>query len=563
MKNKQNWIFVIIIATILLIGGILRFYKLGDIPPGLTDDEVNTGYDAYSLLKTGKDQWGQQYPIFSFKGFGDYRSPVYTYLLLPLLPVFGMTPFWLKFPAAALGTITILLLYLIARKLGFSRVSAFMAAFFLAVNPWHIGMSRVAMVVVSGVFFLCMGMVLAFYAKKRFIFIISSFVSFALTIYAYPAYLVVTPLCLMFVSFIQYQRFQVTRKQLVIGFCIFLCITVPYLLSSQSSSIGVRMGQVNIFKDSGTIDLLNEKIGACQKIYPTLICKVTFNKYLTFGSKLAVNYVRHFSSEILFSHGTITQFSMLPPRGLLLSVEYFLFCIGIFYAILSFRNIYSLFLLAIILAAPIPDSVTGDGHYGRFFIILPFIQFIAAYGLGKLLKYFGRLILIPIVVLLLFETFFFEVEYFSYYPNSFSRYSHYGYEELVTNIYKIKDVYDEIYVSSRVNDAKQYIFYLFYTKFDPFLYQTDKSIERIVEPNGWIRVKKIENIYFVSSFPETDLSVDRNKKILYIGAPSEFPKIFIPSQFEIKDKKEDVIFRAVTLDDWERCVKESYIEEIK
>lgn len=563
IKNRKKITLIFILAAILLLGGVLRFYNLGEIPPGLTDDEVNMGYDAYSLFKTGKDQWGQHYPLFSFKGSGGYGSPIYIYLLLPLLHIFDMNAFWLKFPAALLGVCTVFLVYLISRKIGFSKEASCIAALLLAINPWHVGMSRVAMVVIPGVFFLCMGLVLAFYAKKRTIFVIFSFIFFALTIYAYPSYLVVTPLCLMLVSYIQYQKFQMTLKQIMLGLCIFLIIAIPYLLSSHSNSVGVRIGQVNIFKDTGTIDLLNEKLGACQKIYPTLICKVTFNKYVTFGSKLAVNYVRHFSPEILYSQGTTTQFSILPPRGLLLSAEYFLFCIGILYAILSFRNKYVLFLLVLILAAPIPDSLTGDGHYGRFFVILPFIQFIAAYGFGEVLKYFGRFIYVPIVGLLLIETFLFEIEYISYYPNYFSRYSHYGYEELSTHLYKIKDIYDEIYVSSRVNDTKQYIFYLFYTKFDPLLYQSDKSIEKIVETNGWIRVRKIGNMYFVPSFPETELSPDQNKKILYIGAPSEFPKFYIPSQFTIKDKKGDVLFTAVTLADWIRCSEGICIEGLK
>jgi 4-amino-4-deoxy-L-arabinose transferase-like glycosyltransferase len=563
MKNKNNWILVFILVVIILCGSILRFYKLGSIPPGLTDDEVNMGYDAYSLLETGKDQWGQSYPIFSFKGFGDYRSPVYTYLLLPLLPFMHMDAFWLKFPAAFFGVCTILLVFFIARKLGFSKEASCFAAFLLAINPWHVGMSRVAMVVIPGVFFLCMGMMLLLYAKMRLTFVICSFIFFALTIYSYPAYMIVTPICLALLIILSYQKGIVTKKQFAFGLVVFLCMAVPYILSSQSSSVGVRMGQVNIFKDSGTIDVLNEKIGACQKTVPTIICKVTFNKYIAFSTKLGVNYIRHFSSDLLYSNGTVTQFSILPPRGLLLSLEFILFCLGIFFALRSYRDLRVLFLLVIILTAPLPDTITSDGHYGRFFVILPFIQLMVAYGFDGIVRYTGNIILIPIVATLLFETSLFGVEYTTYYPQFFSKYSHFGYEELSKNLYKAKSVYDEIYVSSRVNDAKQYIFYLFYTKFDPLKFQTDGNIEKIVEPNGWVRVKRIGNIYFVPSFPETEVFQRNTKNILFIGSPSEFPKAYIPSQFDIKDKKGNVLFRAIRLDDWKRCLETPCIEDTK
>ena len=53
MKIKMMVIFLV-----LLLGIFLRFYKLDVIPNGIDSDEASQGYDAYSILKTGKDRYG-------------------------------------------------------------------------------------------------------------------------------------------------------------------------------------------------------------------------------------------------------------------------------------------------------------------------------------------------------------------------------------------------------------------------------------------------------------------------------------------------------------------------
>ena len=47
-----------VIIIILLLAFILRFYRL-DTYPLLNPDEAAIGYNAYSLLQTGKDEHGQ------------------------------------------------------------------------------------------------------------------------------------------------------------------------------------------------------------------------------------------------------------------------------------------------------------------------------------------------------------------------------------------------------------------------------------------------------------------------------------------------------------------------
>ena len=45
----KRWFLPIILVLIIGLGGFLRFYDLGSLPPGQVDDELANGYNAYSL----------------------------------------------------------------------------------------------------------------------------------------------------------------------------------------------------------------------------------------------------------------------------------------------------------------------------------------------------------------------------------------------------------------------------------------------------------------------------------------------------------------------------------
>jgi len=77
---------------ILLLTGLSLIHLVGlsNIPPGLSNDEANIGYEAWSIATTGKDQWGNFFPIV-FQGFGNWSLPVYIYLTVPFVWILGPT----------------------------------------------------------------------------------------------------------------------------------------------------------------------------------------------------------------------------------------------------------------------------------------------------------------------------------------------------------------------------------------------------------------------------------------------------------------------------------------
>jgi 4-amino-4-deoxy-L-arabinose transferase-like glycosyltransferase len=136
---KNNFILIII----LILGIFLRVYQLGNNPYGLFCDEASIGYDAYSLFKTGADEWGNKWPLF-FKAFGEYKSPVMTYSTIPFVAVLGLNDFSTRLPSTIWGIIGIYAIYFLAATL-FDKKIGLLSALFLAISPWHIHLSRVSL----------------------------------------------------------------------------------------------------------------------------------------------------------------------------------------------------------------------------------------------------------------------------------------------------------------------------------------------------------------------------------------------------------------------------------
>src|SRR3989338_7000054 len=150
--------FTISFMLILVLAFILRFYKLGLNPPSLDWDENSNAYNAYSILKTAKDQYGNFLPLTT-RSFDDYKPPLYMYLNVPTVAIFGLTPFAARLPSAIFGFLTIPVTYYLSKKLleGKKIVDpenfALTSAFLLAISPWHVHFSRVGFEANVGLFF--------------------------------------------------------------------------------------------------------------------------------------------------------------------------------------------------------------------------------------------------------------------------------------------------------------------------------------------------------------------------------------------------------------------------
>ncbi|MDO8269625.1 MAG: glycosyltransferase family 39 protein, partial [Candidatus Levybacteria bacterium] len=140
MKNRK-----LLLILIVLTGFFLRLNLLDSVPPHPSLDEVSIGYNAYSILKTGMDEFGNSHPIL-LRAYDDYRPAHYTYLVVPFIKLFGLNVFAVRMPSALLSIATIISVYFLIKSLfrKFKRVEllALATTGMLAISPWHIYISR-------------------------------------------------------------------------------------------------------------------------------------------------------------------------------------------------------------------------------------------------------------------------------------------------------------------------------------------------------------------------------------------------------------------------------------
>ncbi len=146
---------------IVLLAALLRFYQLDTNPPSLTWDEAAWGYNAYSLGVSGTDEFWKFLPLDYIESFGDFKPPVYAYLGILLVKIFGLTEFAVRFPSAFFGVLTVIMTYfLVLRIFSDSKNKykyALIAMSILAISPWHILLSRAAFEANVASFFIISG----------------------------------------------------------------------------------------------------------------------------------------------------------------------------------------------------------------------------------------------------------------------------------------------------------------------------------------------------------------------------------------------------------------------
>src|SRR3989344_2456512 len=122
---------LLIIIVVLAAG--LRLVALDQFPSGFNADEAAIGYNAYSLLQTGKDEYGTSWPLV-FKSFGDYKPGMYFYFVIPFVATLGLNEWAVRLPSALLGIGTVVLIYFLAIEIFKDRSVGILAALFLAIS---------------------------------------------------------------------------------------------------------------------------------------------------------------------------------------------------------------------------------------------------------------------------------------------------------------------------------------------------------------------------------------------------------------------------------------------
>ncbi|MDI6782899.1 MAG: glycosyltransferase family 39 protein [bacterium] len=500
---------------ILILAGFLRLYQLGSLPPGFFRDEAAKGYNAYCLLKTGRDIDNKFLPVFT-REFTVYNSALPTYLIVPSILIFGLTEFATRFPFALAGILTILATYLLVARL-YSQRAGYIAAFLLAISPWHLLFSRWANQGILLPLFITFGLycwiraVDTTTAKNR-LWLMGSLLIFAMSLYTYDIAKVFIPLCLLGLLVIYRDEIRRDKRYFLIGLGCFLLLLIPLVwfgLSAPGLS-QERFNRISIFAQNRSF----------------------WNSGLLFLN----NYIQHFSPNFLFISGDNNPRHSAGGIVYLFEIPFLIYGI---YLLLKKRTKTNKLFLWWLLIFPIPASLTNEGipHALRTICALPVFSICSAIGLekclvsGKILfsKSVGyRILRMMIMLLFIFSMLNFSITYFYLYPIESPLAWQYGWRDAVKYLDSIKSNYSEIVVSPSFGYPHSFI--LFYNKVPPHSWQGN---EWNIPPYRF----DIPDSYMVN---ERQYSADSST--LFVLPSSQFMTIPVRGQINYTNGQKAIVF---------------------
>ena len=260
MKKKSY----LLLFGILILASLLRVWALGSVPPSPDWDEVALGYNAYSLLQTGRDEYGEQLPII-LRSFGDYKPALYAYLAIPFIGLFGLDTFAVRLPSAIFGILTVLAVFFLIKELAKREDVALLSALVLAISPWHIQFSRVAFETNIGVSLSIFAALFFLYGLRKNIFLFLSAICLGLGLYAYQSEKVFVPLFALGLIIIFFKELRQVKRNFLIGaVCVGLIISLPMLVSMLGDSTTLlRARDVSVFNQQSDDYKINAEKTYC------------------------------------------------------------------------------------------------------------------------------------------------------------------------------------------------------------------------------------------------------------------------------------------------------------
>ncbi|MFH1705735.1 MAG: glycosyltransferase family 39 protein, partial [Patescibacteria group bacterium] len=528
--KKENWFKrnsqKTILLSILLLAFGLRVYKISENPPSLNWDEVSHGFNAYSILKTGKDEWGIPFPSI-FRAYGDFKLPLYIYLTIIPVWLLGLNPLSVRLISVLSGVSLVLVGFLVAKKITKENRAGLITAFLIALMPWGLFLSRVAVEAnlgaflfsLAGYFWLCWS------KDKKEKPLILAFLFFGLSIHAYNSARVLVPL--VFLATIVWVLKSKKVKQLFLPFLLLVIFITPIIFQMRDDSAAARFFWVNPI-DQGAVNQINEKRG--QSSMPPLLTRLVYNRPTFFVNFALRNYLKHFSPRFWFiAGGDHYQFS-LPGNPIVFGVLAPFILAGLIKLIKDKK----LFLILWLLISFIPSAITKDSpHVLRIILGLVPMMVTAAIGLSWLEEFFktnsklkGKSLLAIFIFGVLVQFFIWWRNYWLVYRTAYSWSWQYGYKEVVDYVKKNYSDYDRIIFTKKYGEPHEFV--LFYWPWQPNFYQQDPKKVWDYHAN-WYWVDAFDKFEFWNDWEvvgKTMMLRDQGitDSILLIALPGTWPK---------------------------------------
>lgn len=555
-----------ILILILLLAAVMRLYRIGEFPLGLFGDEVDHGYNAFSISQTLKDYNGNWFPIHT-ESMGDRRPALYAWSLAPWVAVLGLSDWSVRLASAVYGMAEVFLIYWFVTVMLNTPTStklrgplkrahtpvALLSALVLAIVPWHVHFSRIGLEAVWTQMLLVLGVsclvksailfglnsnMLAKVTQKvsnikyqisnkgnnRYLFwLVVGTVVLGLNAYSYQAAKLISPF-LWFLTILTYWRtfkgLSRNVKLSVLG--LLALILTPLFFDSFFRGGQDRFNSINVLNSPGLVEDINYARGQLDG-QPELVKKVFHNKAVSAGYEIGNNYLSSFSPGFLFMHGDETNpRHSVPGFGMLYWWMVLPTTLGGLYLVSNIKHEISKILLIWLLVVPLSSAVTVGGaqHGIRLFSMLPPLVIMTGVGLyisGKFLRNNYKIKLkhsgfVLFLVALISVIYYGQIYLFHYSQTEYEDWQ-YGFKEAVRYVENHKNEYDQVIITKSYAHLPM-LHYVFYSQFAPY-----ELHELFAGAEAGLNLPPTDRIGKISFATINTGDVYKPQNTLYIAAP--------------------------------------------
>jgi 4-amino-4-deoxy-L-arabinose transferase-like glycosyltransferase len=339
-------------APLLIVGMLVltAVYVAGvpQNPPGFYLDESSIAYNAHTISQTGRDEFGVSWPLY-FRAFGEYKNPVYIYLLAGLYYLFGPSIFVARLLSVALGLMAALLLGILARQMTRRRSIGVILGVTALLTPWFFELSRLVLEVALYPLALALFLLMLHQASTKVRWSQLNIVALAATLglltYSYSIGRLLAPLLAAgLIFFITRERL----KAIIQTWVVYALTLIPLLVFNRNHP-------------------------------DALLTKFRWATYITPQStplKIVAEFVRHYASNInpwnLLFAGDANQAIHIPSMGSMLLAPALVIAGGIALVLRRHRkDPWWRFILYGVVVSIVPASLTRDPFPSLRLIALP------------------------------------------------------------------------------------------------------------------------------------------------------------------------------------------------
>lgn len=537
------------LVLIVFLACFVRLFHLTSVPPSPYLDEVSNGYNAYSFIKTGSDEYGRHLP-FLMQAYNDGRPTLFVYFMTPFIQIFGLNLFAIRLPAVVLSVFAVISLFFLTRELfiGHSKKQdrlgvtiGLLASFLYAISPWNIYSARIADEVNMSVSFFIFGLTLFIYAINRRLkstpFLLSV-VCFVIAFYAYHGIKLFLPFFAIGLGIVFFKDFLARKRVVLIGLLLAIILLITLAMAFSEPGATSRLGGVN--REDPNIIALSSRRLLFDRANNDLIGQVLDNRRVALSMEFANNYLRNFAPTWLFLQQGNSTF-LVPDFGPLYHFGLPLLLLGLVMLIhddtipLRYKALLALW----IFASVIPAGLSSESpHLNRPNTIFPGLIVLQAMGLYTLLSWirgvrnwlirYGAYFITCTVIVSSFLWFLHA--YFALFPYEQSKRYQYGLTDAFLYAKEHEDAYQKIIISNGNNLLMSYMYYLFATAYDPETYQKQGGTKSAFFTDTHLIGKydfRNPNLYE----PTIDKQDKRQKiKVLYITNPLELSDTIIKNE---------------------------------